>query len=124
MKKSFAFFAVLLLTAACNTSARNETVVFSEALPETEGELLYLDMKCPTCHGYQGAGDGFLSAGLQPKPADFSSAEIMGAISDDQLMSAILKGKGAGMPSYAQFTDFQVEALVRYIRSLSQSPSN
>lgn len=83
---------------------------------------MYLDMKCPACHGYQGSGDGFMSAGLQPKSIDFSSAEVMGPIPDDQLKEAIRNGKGAGMPSYTQFTDHQVSELVRYIRSLSQSP--
>ena len=124
MKKSFVSIAVLLFLAACNDSSQRDPAVFSEALPESEGELLYLDMKCPTCHGYQGSGDGFLSAGLKPKPADFSSAETMGPISDAQLKEAIRNGKGASMPSYAQFTDRQVGALVQYIRSLSQAPAH
>jgi mono/diheme cytochrome c family protein len=115
---------VVLFLAACNTSSQEDTVVFSEPLPESEGELLYLDMKCPTCHGYQGEGDGFLSAGLHPKAADFSSAEAMASIPDAQLMDAIRNGKGKGMPSFAQFTDHQVSELVQYIRSLSQEPSN
>jgi mono/diheme cytochrome c family protein len=124
MKKSFVCIAVLLFLAACNTSSQEETVVFSEPLPESEGEQLYLDMKCPTCHGYQGSGDGFMSAGLQPKPADFSSAEALGQITDAQLTDAIRNGKGSNMPSYVQFTDHQVAELVRYIRSLSQPPSD
>ena len=124
MKKSFVCIAVLLFLAACNTSSQEETVVFSEPLPDSEGEQLYLDMKCPTCHGYQGSGDGFMSAGLQPKPADFSSAEALGQITDAQLTDAIRNGKGSNMPSYVQFTDHQVAELVRYIRSLSQPPSD
>ena len=71
MKKSFVCIAVLIFLAACNNQSQRDAVVFSEPLPESEGELLYLDMKCPTCHGYQGTGDGFLSAGLKPNPADF-----------------------------------------------------
>jgi hypothetical protein len=46
----------------------------------------------------------------------------MGAIPDAQLKDAIRNGKGGVMPSYARFTDHQVGELVRYIRSLSQSP--
>ncbi len=124
MKKSFAWIMILLFLAACNDSSQRDPTVFSEALPESEGELLYLDMKCPTCHGYQGSGDGFLSAGLKPKPVDFSSAEAMGPVSDAQLKDTIRNGKNAGMPGYPQFTDHQVEALVQYIRTLSQSPAN
>jgi cytochrome c1 len=123
MKKSFACIVVLMFLAACNDHSQRDTVVFSEPLPESEGELLYLDMKCPTCHGHQGSGDGFLSAGLKSTPIDFSSAETMGLVTDAQLADVIRKGKGAGMPSYAQFTDHQVEALVQYIRSLSQAPT-
>ncbi len=122
MKKSFVCVVAMLFLAACNTSSQRDSVVFSEALPESEGEQLYLDMKCPTCHGYQGTGDGFLSGGLQPQPVDFSSAETMNSIHEAQLRNAIRNGKGAGMPSYTQFTDRQVTELVRYIRSLSQSP--
>lgn len=124
MKKLFICIGLILVLAGCDTSSQNDVVVFSEPLPESEGELLYLDMKCPTCHGYQGSGDGFFSGGLQPKPTDFSSAEAMGPIPDTQLADAIRNGKGKSMPSYAQFTDHQVSELVRYIRSLSQPPSN
>jgi len=124
MKKSFVCIGLILLLAACNTSSKKNRTVVSEVLPETEGEQLYLDMKCPACHGYQGFGDGFLSEGLYPKPKDFSSAEVMGSITDTQLTKAIRKGKGVGMPGYPQFTDHQVNALVRYVRSLSQPPSH
>jgi len=124
MKKTFFCMALLLYLAACDSSSKRDPVVFSEPLPESEGEQLYLDMKCPTCHGFQGSGGGFFSAGLQPKPVDFSSSEAMSSITDAQLRSAIRNGKGAAMPSYARFTDHQVTELVRYIRSLSQPPSN
>lgn len=124
MKKSFVCIAILLLIAACNTSSRKDAAQLSEALPQSEGEQLYMDMKCPACHGYQGFGDGFLSEGLLPKPVDFSSPGVMATITDDQLANAIQKGKGIGMPAYPLFTDSQVGALVRYIRSLSKEPLN
>jgi len=122
MNKFFVCVVAMLFLAACDSSQQNDPVVFSEPLPESEGELLYLDMKCPTCHGHQGSGDGFLSAGLQPQPVDFTSSEAMGSLSDAQLKNAIRNGKGAGMPKYADFSDHQVEALVQYIRSLPHSP--
>ncbi len=122
MKKIMVCIAAMFFLAACDSSAPKDNAVFSEPLPESEGEQLYLDMKCPTCHGYQGSGDGFLSVGLHPKPADFSSAEVMATLSDDQLKEAIYTGKNTGMPGFPQFTDHQVAELVRYIRSLSHSP--
>ena len=124
MKKSFACMVIMLFLVACNTSSHKGTVELTEALPDSEGEQLYLDMKCPACHGYQGFGDGFLSEGLFPKPTDFSSTEVMDSVTDDQLVTAIRKGKGIGMPAYPQFTDHQVKALVRHIRSLSHPPAN
>jgi mono/diheme cytochrome c family protein len=126
MKKAIVCVAAMLFLAACNSSvpAPKASVVFSEPLPGSEGELLYLDMKCPSCHGHQGSGDGFFSGGLEPKSVDFSSAEVMGAIPDAQLKDAIRNGKGGVMPGYARFSDHQVTELVRYIRSLAQSPSN
>ena len=122
MKKSFVCITVLLFLAGCNQPSQKDPVIFTEPLPESEGEQLYLDMKCPTCHGFQGSGGGFFSAGLQPKPVDFTSSEAMGSITDAQLADAIRNGKGGGMPSNKRLTDHQVSALVTYIRSLSQSP--
>lgn len=124
MKRLMVSITVLLFLAACNSTVPvpQANVAFSEPLPESEGELLYLDMKCPTCHGYQGSGDGFFSGGLQSKSVDFTSAEAMEAITDTQLQDAIRNGKGGGMPSYKQFTDHQITELVRYIRSLPQFP--
>jgi mono/diheme cytochrome c family protein len=122
MKKLFLFLAVLLFLAACSNPSQKEPVVYSEALPDSEGEQLYLDMKCPACHGFHGSGGGFFSLGLEPKPADFTSPEAMGSITDAHLEESIRNGKGGGMPSNRRLTDHQVSELVRYIRSLSHSP--
>ncbi len=124
MKKSMVWIVLIMILAACNTSPSKSPKVFPEPLPQSQGEQLYLDMKCPACHGYQGAGDGFLAEGLLPKPVDFSSAAAMQSIPDTELEKAIRRGKGIGMPAYPQFTSSQVGALVRYIRSLSQPPAN
>ena len=126
MNKAYTCIAALLFLAACNSSvpAPKVGVVFSEPLPESEGELLYLDMKCATCHGHQGSSDGFFAGGLLSKSVDFSSAEAMNTIPDAQLKDAIRNGKGTAMPSYGRFTDHQIAELVRYIRTLAQPPSN
>ncbi len=124
MKKPIIFILALGFLAACQSPVQKTDVRFSEPLPESEGELLYLDMKCPVCHGYQGAGDGFLADGLNPKPTDFTSVETMKSLSDTQIKKAILKGKGAGMPNYPQFTEHQISKLATYIRYLSQTSGN
>ena len=120
MKKIFLCMAMIGILAACDAPEPKKYSELPEPLPESEGELLFLESKCPVCHGYQGAGNGFLSAGLKPQPVDFSSAEVMANISDVQLKAAIRNGKGSAMPAYAQFTDGQLTELTRYIRSLSR----
>lgn len=123
MIKAFFFcIASLLFFSACNQPPQNEPIIFTEPLPESEGEQLYLDMKCPSCHGFHGSGGGFFSAGLEPKPVDFTSPEAMGSITDAQLAESIRNGKGGGMPGNRRLTDHQISELVRYIRSLSESP--
>lgn len=120
MKKIILCIALVGILAACDSPEPKKYSELPEPLPESEGELLFLESKCPVCHGYQGAGNGFLSAGLKPSPKDFSSAEVMSEISDPQLQAAIRNGKSSAMPAYAQFTDGQLAKLTRYIRSLSK----
>jgi len=120
MKKIILCILVVGILAACDSPEPKKYSELPEPLPESEGELLFLESKCPVCHGYQGAGNGFLSAGLKPQPLDFSSAEVMAEISDPQLQAAIRNGKSSAMPAYAQFTDGQLAELTRYIRSLSK----
>ena len=119
MKKILLCILVVGMLAACDSPEPKKYSELPEPLPESQGELLFLDLKCPVCHGYQGTGNGFLSAGLKPQPVGFSSAEVMAEISDAQLMAAIRNGKTSAMPSYAQFTDDQLAELTRYIRALS-----
>jgi high-affinity iron transporter len=118
MKKIILCVAVMVLLEACAKQEVRDHRSLPEPLPESSGELLYLDAKCPVCHGYQGVGDGFLAEGLDPRPVDFTSLEAMSQVSDAQMESAIRRGKGSSMPAYG-FTDRQVSDLVEYIRSLS-----
>jgi mono/diheme cytochrome c family protein len=59
--------------------------------------------RCTPCHGPSGGGDGPASAGLTPKPANFSSAEWQKAVTDEHIEKIILYGglavgKSAAMP--------------------------
>lgn len=93
-----------------------------EALPQSSGELLFVDVQCTVCHGHQGGGNGFLAEGLATPPPDFTSKTVMNAKSDADLSSAIREGKGQVMPAYPRLTNQQVADLVRYIRGLSKTP--
>src|SRR5215472_18520414 len=70
--------------------------------------------KCAACHGASGAGDTTMGKNLKLK--DMGSAEVQ-KMSDDELATAISKGKGK-MPAYdGKLSKDQVNDLVKLIRS-------
>ncbi len=61
------------------------------------------ETRCVPCHGATGAGDGPASAGLTPKPANFTSPEWQGKVTDEHIEKIIAYGgmavgKSAAMP--------------------------
>lgn len=79
------------------------------------GELF--QVSCASCHGAGGLGDGPLSAGMFPKPADFSAPHTK-MHPDGQLFDWIQNGKsGTDMPAFgADLTDEQIWDLINYIQ--------
>jgi mono/diheme cytochrome c family protein len=73
-------------------------------------------INCASCHGPMGKGDGVASAGLSPKPADWTSKKVQ-VESDGEIFWKISTGRGA-MPSWKHLPEAERWALVRYIRSL------
>jgi mono/diheme cytochrome c family protein len=63
-----------------------KAVVISEA-----AQKMY-DSYCFTCHGTGGKGDGPAGAALNPKPADFTSADWQGTVTDEHLATVIADG--------------------------------
>ncbi len=126
MRRAFLFFLILIVMSGCaapTTSSVKSYGNLPEALPESEGELLFVDIQCTVCHGHQGAGNGFLAEGLATSPPDFTSMTKMNPKNDRDLEQAIRSGKGKVMPAYPRLTGRQIKSLVRYIRSLSQNSS-
>jgi cbb3-type cytochrome c oxidase subunit III len=80
-----------------------------------EGRRLYMT-NCLSCHGAQGAGDGFAGAAL-PRPAANFTAQQPTA---DFAYRAISDGiAGTAMPQWkTKFTEAQRHALSDYVRSL------
>lgn len=85
------------------------------------------ELRCVTCHGEQGAGDGPGSAGLTPKPRNFQDPAWQTSVSDEHLSAIILMGGVAvGMsPTMPGNPDLQakpqvVQALVARIRGLAK----
>jgi len=84
-----------------------------------EAKTLYT-ANCVPCHGDKGRGDGIAAAGLNPKPADHSSAAVQSE-SDGALFWKLSEGR-APMPGYKKiFNDQQRWELINYIRTLARS---
>ncbi len=125
MRRIVAGGVILLSMLGCTTTGSSPVQDYGnlpEALPQSAGELLFVDVQCTVCHGHQGAGNGFLAEGLATPPPDFTSTRVMATKADSDLARAISEGKGQVMPAYPRLTPVQVAALVRYIKKLSQTP--
>jgi mono/diheme cytochrome c family protein len=89
-----------------------------------KGQGLYVQY-CATCHGQSGKGDGPVGATLNPKPADHTSAEYIGTLTDERLYLVIDKGgmavgKSPLMAGWgAVLKDQDIRDLVAFIRQLS-----
>jgi mono/diheme cytochrome c family protein len=85
-----------------------------------EAKSIYI-ANCGPCHGDKGRGDGPAAAGLNPKPADHSSAAVQSE-SDGALFWKLSEGR-APMPAYKKvFSEQQRWELINYIRTLARSP--
>ena len=73
--------------------------------------------KCAACHGATGAGDTTMGKNL--KIRDLGSADVQKQ-SDEELTTAIGKGKGK-MPAYdGKLSKDQISDLVKHIRTLKK----
>lgn len=79
---------------------------------------------CATCHGSEGKGNGPASAGLDPKPRDYTDKAWQSTVTDDQLRQIITLGgqavgKSAVMPGSPQLKSQPavVDELVKIIRA-------
>ena len=81
---------------------------------------------CATCHGASGAGDGAVAASLDPKPADFTTAEFWTGRSDEDVKKAIADGgaaigKSPRMAAYgAMLSAEQIDAMVVYLKTMKK----
>lgn len=82
-----------------------------------EGGFDTYKSKCSACHGAHGAGDTMLGKNL--KLRSLTSDEVQKQ-SDEELFAIISKGKNR-MPSFERkLSKEQIEALVKYVRSLKK----
>ena len=114
---SLLFVLLFAMNAQAHTDATIGTNVLPEPLPESDGQLIYEEMGCPLCHGHQGAGDGFMSGGLDPKPRNFTDIKVMSRLNDMSMYHSIKNGiPGTAMPSW-DLTDDQIFDVISYIKT-------
>lgn len=82
------------------------------------GKKTYKQM-CAICHGNKGKGDGVAGMGLNPRPTDFSNADVQ-AQSDGAIYWKMTEGR-APMAAYKDILkEDQRWELVNYIRTLKK----
>ena len=86
------------------------------------------NMRCSSCHGESGKGDGMAAAALNPKPRDFTDGKLMNPKTDEQLFKVIKEG-GASVklsplmiPWAGQISDQDIGDIVAFIRTLANPP--
>ena len=122
-----AWIALWLLLWSGATTAREMSADESLAA----GRQLF-ESYCATCHGPNGDGNGPAAAQLVLKPRDFALAAFKFDTdadwekgTDQDLAAVIRQGPGAfggrsAMPAWSQFSDTEIDSLVRFIRSLEK----
>jgi mono/diheme cytochrome c family protein len=84
-----------------------------------DGPTLYAKT-CASCHGPKGTPAPAMARSMAGIP-DFANAQAMASVADSVMRHVVSEGKGRTMPSYkARLTPEQINALVRYIRTLSR----
>ncbi len=75
---------------------------------------------CQVCHGEDGSGDGIMTKLMGIEPMDHTNPNETNRLSNDDLTSSILRGRGKYMPAWKGILNQgEIEALVSYIRLLS-----
>jgi len=115
----FVFFSLLCSNNAFAAKSYKGYSKLPEPPATSKGESIYRESDCSMCHGEMGDGEGFLAAGLMPKPRDFTDFQQMNTVPDMAIINAIRDGlPGTSMPAHPDFDDEQIEELILFIRSL------
>ncbi len=80
------------------------------------GQQMYLRM-CAHCHGLSGTGDGWDGQYLNPKPADFTSADVRGLSNGDFFARVSYGLQDSAMPSWGEWMPFAARwHVIKYIQ--------
>ena len=121
-----AVIALALALAAIGVLTGGVAWLFETPRPQagaSRGERLYATL-CATCHGDDGRGSWRATLFLI-RPGDLTDRERMRQHTDRYLFDIIKYGGSPigrpGMPGFEKVKDEDVEALVRYLRTLSKT---
>jgi len=102
---------VTFVVSACTGCSK------AQAEEPPDGALLFAST-CSRCHGAKGTGGPPLGDG-QPAPRNLTDPAFQASKTDAELEATIKNGKDGFMPSFeAVYSDAQVKALVRHVRTL------
>jgi mono/diheme cytochrome c family protein len=94
---------------------------FAGGNPEA-GKKIF-NQNCVVCHGVAGHGDGPASAGLNPKPANFSDPARLRVMTEEKQIHVVTNGGAAEklspvMPPFGDaLSPQQIRDVVAYVRS-------
>jgi cytochrome c553 len=122
MRRSIVSTALALIGAVAWTGA------WAAGPDAKAGKAKYTEnMRCSSCHGETGAGDGPAAVALNPKPRNFKDCKYMETRTDADLFNVIKEGGAAAKPKplsplmvsfKSQLNDDEIKNVVAYIRSL------
>jgi len=82
------------------------------------GRALYAQ-RCASCHGDNGVGNGFASAGMTPPPPAFTDAKLMADVTPALMYRIVSVGiQGTAMTAYNDLSSAERWALVTYLTTL------
>ena len=123
--------ALVVALVACESKPRFEAPMVLggqevSASVLNEGARVY-DMRCASCHGPDGSGDGNAGRALKTRPRDFRTADFRyssageGTLpTDADLESVIRNGRvEEGMPAWAALSPEDVHAVIQFIKTFS-----
>lgn len=115
--------SVVLVDAYPTTYMKNPLPLESEVV--VRGKTLF-QTHCSVCHGQAGRGDGPAAAGLNPQPADLTSAHVDDHTDGDMFWWLNYGIAGSAMPDFKDtLSDIERWELIRFIRSLRHgAPEN
>lgn len=132
MRRALVVSAIVAAAVLAGCARRKAKAPAPAAAPPEQGYELRMGREvwvhyCQTCHGESGAGDGFNSFNLDPKPRDLSDPAFQKKKSDADLADAIRRG-GAGvglsplMPPWGKtLSPREVDEVIAYVRTFRKT---